>query len=61
MEMLMESLKWTAENSGGWLWLLSYFTLKHKASLLLDTAVSICGIAFVFISHDVHYIFKFSK
>lgn len=54
MEMLMESLKWTAENSGGWLWLLSYFTLKHKTSLLLDTAVSICGIAFVFISHDVH-------
>lgn len=46
MEMLMESLKGTAENSGGWLRLLSYFTLKHKALVLLDTALSTCSIAF---------------
>lgn len=52
--MLMESLKGTAEHSGGWLWLLSYFTLKHKALVLLDTIVSTCSIAFVFINYDVH-------
>lgn len=56
MEVLLESLKWTAENSWGSLWLLSYFTWKHKVLVLPDTAVSSYSIAFEFMSHDVHQI-----
>lgn len=49
----MESLKGTSEDSGGQL-RLSYFTLKHKASVLCDAVLE-------FIKHDVCHFSKILK